>query len=215
MGDTRLTRFIQRFIQSSVSPVKMLDKRLKIDDNLKDLAHQAQRGLKNIPRQRFAELPLLLSRKGSPPVIKGVTNSIPAAAIFTHHQIDRNQEARFIQPFADVMALSECQATSYWRSGTWSYTWVQSVDVKAEVDWLRSVSINPVQRHFYYLPNTISIYFVHGEGGDVMFPDARLLPRINVPKANVRQIRRRQVDDVKPRKRDWLTACRFARQVTK
>ena len=130
----------------------------------------------------------------------------PGRATFAHHQIDSNQKTRFIQPFADIVALSEREATPHWGTRARRYTWVKSIDIEAKVNWPRSVRVDPVQGHFYYIAYPKPIYLMHGERSDVMFPEDRLLSRVKVAKADIRQTRRRQVDGIKPREWGWLIA---------
>ena len=108
-------------------------------------------------------------------------------ASFTYHQINSNQKTSFIQPFADIVALSECQATSHWGARARSYTGIESVDVKAKVNWLRSVWIHSIQSHFHYVAYPVFIDFVHGERSNIVFSENHLLPLVYVPQANVCQ----------------------------
>lgn len=108
-------------------------------------------------------------------------------ATFTYHQINSNQKTTFIQPFADIVTLSECQATSHWRTRTRSYTGIKSVDVKAEVNWLRPVWVYSIQCHFHYIAYPVSIHFVHRESSNVVFSENRFLPMVDVPQANICQ----------------------------
>lgn len=108
-------------------------------------------------------------------------------ATFTYHQIDSNQKTSFMQPFADIVTLSECQATSHWGTRARSYTGIESVDVKAKVDWLRPVWVYSIQGHFHNFTYPVSIYFVHRERSNIVFSENRLLPPVYVSQANICQ----------------------------
>ena len=108
-------------------------------------------------------------------------------ASFTYHQINSNQKTSFIQPFADIVTFSECQATPHWGTRARSYTGIESVDVKAKVNWLRPVWVYSIQSHFHYFSYPVSIHFVHGERSNVVFSENRLLSPVYVPQANVYQ----------------------------
>ena len=134
-------------------------------------------------------------------------------ATFTYHQINSNQKTGFIQPFADIMTLPECQATSHWGTRARSYTGIECVNVEAKVNWLRPVWVYSIQSLFHYIAYPVSIYFMHGERCNVVFSENHLLPPVYVPQANICQAWRMEVDRVEPRKWGRLTAVSVAERL--
>jgi hypothetical protein len=74
---------------------------------------------------------------------------------------------------------------SYFRQLTGSHGWVESVYIKAEMDWFLPVGVDVVHRHLDNLSNSILVDLVHGICLDSVFLENLLLCGIDISKTNV------------------------------
>lgn len=74
---------------------------------------------------------------------------------------------------------------AYRRSGGRGDCGVQGVHVKAQVDGAVPVRVDVVKGHVDDAPDTILVYFVHGEGFDAVLLEDALLARVDVAQTNV------------------------------
>lgn len=87
----------------------------------------------------------------------------------------------------DIITLSQCQASSHWRSRARSPLRIQRIDIKGQMD--RRIGPDMGQRHLHDTPDTMPVNVVHAKCLDTVLAQDPFLTAVDVPQADINQFR--------------------------
>lgn len=103
------------------------------------------------------------------------------------HQVHGDQAAGLMDSLADVVALTEVEASTDGGTGRGSDSRVEGIDIEAQVDGARAVRRNMLDGHLDDLGDAVLVNLVHGEGLDAVLTEDLLLTSIDITETDVDQ----------------------------